>query len=63
MVIETCTQCPRNCRVRREETEGKGFCRMGALPVVARAALHQWEEPAISGTRGSSTVFFTGCGL
>ena len=40
MVIETCTQCPRNCRVRREETEGKGFCRMGALPVVARAALH-----------------------
>lgn len=63
MVIETCTQCPRNCRVRREETEGKGFCRMGALPVVARAALHQWEEPAISGTRGSGTVFFTGCSL
>lgn len=63
MVIETCTQCPRSCRVRREETEGKGFCRMGALPVVARAALHQWEEPAISGTRGSGTVFFTGCSL
>ncbi len=63
MVIETCTQCPRNCRVRREEIEGKGFCRMGALPVVARAALHQWEEPAISGTRGSGTVFFTGCSL
>ena len=63
MVIETCTQCPRNCRVRREETEGKGFCRMGALPVVARAALHQWEEPAISGTRGSGTVFCTGCSL
>lgn len=63
MVIETCTQCPRNCRVQREETEGKGFCRMGALPVVARAALHQWEEPAISGTRGSGTVFFTGCSL
>ena len=63
MVIETCTQCPRNCRVRRKETEGNGFCRMGALPVVARAALHQWEEPAISGTRGSGTVFFTGCSL
>ena len=63
MVIETCTQCPRNCRVRREEAQGNGFCRMGALPVVARAALHQWEEPAISGTRGSGTVFFTGCSL
>ena len=63
MVIETCTQCPRNCRIRREENQGNGFCRMGALPVVARAALHQWEEPAISGTRGSGTVFFTGCSL
>ena len=48
---------PRNCRVRREETEGKGFCRMGALPVVARAALHQWEEPAISGTGAAARCF------
>lgn len=63
MVIESCTQCPRNCGARRDETKGTGFCRMGALPVVARAALHQWEEPAISGTRGSGTVFFTGCSL
>lgn len=63
MVIESCTQCPRNCGARRDETQGTGFCRMGALPVVARAALHQWEEPAISGTKGSGTVFFTGCSL
>lgn len=63
MVIESCNQCPRSCGVRREETTGNGFCRMGVLPVVARAALHQWEEPAISGTRGSGTVFFTGCSL
>ena len=63
MVIEACTQCPRNCGARRDDFTGAGFCRMGALPVVARAALHQWEEPAISGTRGSGTVFFTGCSL
>ena len=63
MVIKACTQCPRNCGARRDDFVGAGFCRMGALPVVARAALHQWEEPAISGIRGSGTVFFTGCSL
>ena len=36
---------------------------MGTLPRVARAALHRWEEPCISGTRGSGTVFFSGCPL
>lgn len=62
-----CTLCPRCCRVQRQETlqEGKlaGICASPRLPVVARAALHQWEEPVISGTRGSGTVFFTGCNL
>jgi putative pyruvate formate lyase activating enzyme len=63
MIIEHCTLCPRLCGARREETVGSGFCGMGANPVVARAALHFWEEPCISGTRGSGTVFFTGWSL
>ena len=43
--------------------ERVGVCGMGRRPVVARAALHFWEEPCISGTRGSGTVFFSGCPL
>ena len=58
-----CTLCPRLCRAERTETAGRGHCRMPELPVVARAALHMWEEPPISGTRGSGTVFFSGCSL
>lgn len=58
-----CTQCPRRCGAVRTETEGGGFCRMPALPVLARAALHQWEEPCLSGTSGAGTVFFSGCAL
>ena len=50
--IESCRLCPRQCGARRTETEGHGFCGMGALPVVARAALHPWEEPCISGEKG-----------
>ena len=58
-----CNLCPRRCGALRTETEGRGVCRMPEAPVVARAALHQWEEPPISGTRGSGTVFFSGCSL
>lgn len=58
-----CNLCPRNCGALRTETEGNGVCRMPSLPVVARAALHFWEEPVISGTKGSGTVFFSGCSL
>ena len=58
-----CTLCPRQCGALRTETEGRGFCGMPAQPVVARAMLHQWEEPCISGTRGSGAVFFSGCVL
>ena len=58
-----CEQCPRRCRALRTETEGEGLCRMPARPVVARAALHMWEEPPLSGTRGAGTVFFSGCSL
>ena len=63
MKINECRLCPRNCGAPRTDTLGTGFCRMGADPVVARAALHEWEEPCISGQNGSGTVFFSGCNL
>lgn len=58
-----CALCPRRCAAERTESAGNGYCRMGYLPVVSRAAAHFWEEPCISGTRGSGTVFFSGCSL
>lgn len=58
-----CNLCPRQCGAVRTETEGRGLCRMPEAPVVARAALHKWEEPPVSGTNGSGTVFFSGCSL
>ncbi len=58
-----CNLCPRRCGAERTETAGGGYCRMPAAPVLARAALHHWEEPPISGARGSGTVFFSGCSL
>lgn len=56
-----CTLCPRRCGGDR--TKAAGRCRMPSEPVVARAALHFWEEPPLSGTRGAGTVFFSGCSL
>lgn len=58
-----CCQCPRNCGAERGEGRSGGVCAMGWAPVVARAALHFWEEPPISGTKGSGAVFFSGCSL
>jgi putative pyruvate formate lyase activating enzyme len=58
-----CSICPRACAARRTETAGEGLCGMPAGLMVARAALHFWEEPVISGTRGSGAVFFSGCNL
>jgi putative pyruvate formate lyase activating enzyme len=58
-----CKLCPRQCSAERTETEGKGLCGVPSVPVLARAALHQWEEPPISGTRGSGAIFFSGCSL
>ena len=58
-----CRLCPRDCGAERGEIDGRGVCGMGALPKIARAGLHMWEEPCISGTRGSGAVFFSGCGL
>ncbi|MBQ5754737.1 MAG: radical SAM protein [Oscillospiraceae bacterium] len=57
----SCTLCPRRCGANR--TTGTGVCGAGPVLKVARAALHHWEEPCISGTRGSGTVFFSGCSL
>ena len=48
-----CTLCPRRCGAERTEGEGRGFCRMPATAVVARAALHPWEEPVLCGSGGA----------
>lgn len=58
-----CNLCPRRCGATRTESEGGGLCGMPAMPHAARAALHFWEEPPISGTRGSGAIFFSGCPL
>ena len=58
-----CDLCPRDCKAERTLTAGAGVCGMGKLPVVARAAAHMWEEPCLTGERGSGTVFFSGCAL
>lgn len=62
MGMDACTLCPRMCGVNRAAGE-KGYCGMDATIRAARAALHMWEEPCISGTRGSGAVFFSGCSL
>ena len=59
---EECRLCPRECGVNRKEGQ-TGFCQMDGTLRVARAALHMWEEPCISGKRGSGAVFFSGCNL
>ncbi len=59
-----CTLCPRLCRaVRPVSGKGGGVCGTPQNAVVSRAGLHFWEEPVISGTQGSGTVFFAGCNL
>ncbi len=58
-----CNACPRNCGAERNEHSGKGYCKCPEMPIVARAGLHFWEEPPISGKNGSGTVFFSGCSL
>lgn len=59
-----CTACPRRCGVQRIENEpSAGFCQMPYNAVLARAGLHFWEEPVISGKNGSGAIFFSGCSL
>ena len=58
-----CNLCPRNCGAERAEEKGGGVCGQPSLPVVAKAMLHQWEEPCLVGEHGAGTVFFSGCNL
>ncbi|MBQ8828036.1 MAG: radical SAM protein, partial [Clostridia bacterium] len=58
-----CNDCPRKCNAYRDTKRGKGFCKSGIYPVVAKAYLHKWEEPCISGQNGAGNIFFCGCNL
>lgn len=60
--MKQCNLCPRACKVDRQAFM-RGYCSMTSELMIARAALHMWEEPCISGEEGSGTVFFTGCPL
>ena len=60
-IYNSCTLCPRMCGADRRTS--RGFCQAGDTIKIARAALHPWEEPCISGANGSGTVFFSGCTL
>lgn len=60
--MSECRLCPRQCGVERSNGK-RGYCGESDTVRIARAALHMWEEPCISGTEGSGTVFFTGCTL
>lgn len=61
-LLEDCVLCPRACHVDRIGGQ-HGYCGMDSRIYAARAALHMWEEPCISGERGSGAVFFSGCGM
>ena len=61
MINLQCNLCPRNCNIDRNENTG--FCKSYTKAKIARIAPHHWEEPCISGTKGSGTVFFSGCTL
>ena len=58
-----CEICPRRCGAERTEERAGGVCRMPAGIVVARAMLHLWEEPVLSGKNGAGCIFFSGCNL
>lgn len=60
--MDACTICPRACKVNRNNGQ-TGYCRVSSELLVSRAALHLWEEPCISGEKGSGTVFFSGCNM
>lgn len=57
----TCTLCPRNCKIDRKNSFG--FCGAPYVPRIAKAMLHQWEEPCICYGKGSGAIFFSGCQL
>lgn len=61
IVLERCNLCAFDCKVDRSNS--LGVCKCGINPKLALASIHKWEEPCISGTNGSGTVFFSGCNL
>ena len=61
-MLGCCEICPRRCKVNRLEGE-KGYCKVGSMPVVSSYFAHHGEESVIRGSRGSGTIFFTGCNL
>lgn len=60
-IINECAACPRKCNVDRSKALGR--CKSGEKIKIARASVHMWEEPCISGTNGSGTIFFSGCNM
>lgn len=58
-----CNLCPRSCGAERTETVAGGVCAMPSTPAAAKAMLHLWEEPCLTGDRGAGCVFFSGCNL
>ena len=62
-LLESCRVCPRECGVNRLKDERLGFCRSGLNPVISSVSPHHGEEPPLSCTRGSGTIFFTNCNL
>jgi len=60
--LASCDICPRECHANRLENK-RGFCHSGYLPIVSAVCAHHGEEPAISGTRGSGTIFFGNCNM
>ena len=63
MPIDHCTLCPRRCGALRTPGEGHGFCRLPEEMRIARIQPHLWEEPPVSGSRGTGAIFFSGCTL
>ncbi|MGC1454477.1 MAG: radical SAM protein [Nitrospirota bacterium] len=62
-LLESCRICPRECGVNRLKNDKLGFCRSGLNPIISSVSPHHGEEPPLSGTRGSGTIFFTNCNL
>jgi putative pyruvate formate lyase activating enzyme len=62
-LLESCRVCPRECGVNRLKNDKLGFCRSGLNPAISSVNLHHGEEPPLSGTKGSGTIFLTNCNL
>ena len=61
-MYKKCNMCPFKCNVTREN-KNLGVCKIGNKIKVSKVSTHLWEEPCISGTKGSGAIFFTGCNL